>query len=79
MSIYRTTFLSVHDHLIKAMSLQQVTSLILLDLSSALDTIHHSVIVERLSSWFVISSIALSWIKSCLLMRPFYVNVENTN
>ena len=37
-----TTLLSVHDHIIKAMSLQQVTCLTLLDLSAAFDTIDHS-------------------------------------
>ena len=73
-----TTLLSVHDHLIKAMSLQQVTCLTLLDLSAAFDTIDHSILLERLFSWFGITSTALSWIKSYLLNRSFYVNIENT-
>jgi len=59
-----TTLLSVHDHIIKAMSHQQVTCLNLLDLSATFDTIDHSILLERLSSWFGISSTALSWIKS---------------
>ena len=59
-----TTLLSVHDQIIKAMSLQQVTCLTLLDLSAAFDTIDHSILLERLSSWFGITSNALSWIKS---------------
>jgi Reverse transcriptase (RNA-dependent DNA polymerase) len=73
-----TTLLSVHDHLIKAISLQQVTCLTLLELSAAFDTVDHSVLLERLSAWFGITSVALSWIKIYLLNRSFYVNVENT-
>ena len=73
-----TALLSVHDHIIRAISHQQVTCLTLLDLSAAFDTIDHSILLERLSSWFGISSIALSWIKSYLLNRSFYVNIENS-
>ena len=57
-----TALLSVHDHIIRAISHQQVTCVTLLDLSAAFDTIDHSILLERLSSWFGISSIALSWI-----------------
>jgi Reverse transcriptase (RNA-dependent DNA polymerase) len=47
-------------------------------LLSAFNTINHSILLERLSAWFGITSAALSWIKSYLLNRSFYVNVENT-
>jgi len=60
------------------MSHQQVTCLTLLNLSTAFDTIDHSILLERLSSWFGISSTALFWIKSYLLNRSFYVNIENS-
>jgi exonuclease III len=73
-----TTLLSVHDHIIKAMSLQQITCLTLLDLSAAFDTIDHSILLERLSSWFGITSDALSWIKSYLLNRSFSVHIEGS-
>jgi len=73
-----TTLLSVHDHIIKALSLQRVTCLTLLDLSAAFDTIDHSILLERLSSWFGITSTALSWIKSYLLQRSFYVNIDGS-
>jgi exonuclease III len=73
-----TALLSVHDHIIRAISHQQVTCLTLLDLSAAFDTIDHSILLERLSSWFGISSTALSWIKSYLLNRSFSVNIENS-
>jgi len=47
-------------------------------LSVAFDTIDHSILLERLSFWFGISSTALSWIKSYLLNRSFYVNIQNS-
>jgi len=48
-----TTLLPVHDDIIKAMSHQQVTCLTLLDFYGAFDTIDHSILLKRLSSWFV--------------------------
>jgi hypothetical protein len=60
------------------MSHQQVTCLTLLDLSAAFDTIDHNILLERLSAWFGITSTALSWVKSYLLNRSFYVKIEDS-
>ena len=73
-----TTLLSVHDHIIKAMGRQQVTCLTLLDLSAGFETKDQSILLERFSSCFGITSTALSWIESYFLNHSFYVNVENT-
>jgi Reverse transcriptase (RNA-dependent DNA polymerase) len=73
-----TALLAVHDYLIRASSQQQVSFLCLLDLSAAFDTIDHSVILERLSSWFGISGTALNWVKSYLTSRSFYVQVRDS-
>jgi len=55
-----TTHLSVDDHIVKAVSHQQVTCLTRLALSAAFDTIDHYIPLKRLSSWFHISFNALS-------------------
>ena len=73
-----TALLSVHDHIIRAMSLQQITCLCLLDLSAAFDTIDHSILIHRLTSWFGINGSVLSWLKSYLSNRSFYVNLTGT-
>ena len=68
-----TTLLAVHDHIIRAMSQQQVTGLCLLDLSAAFDTIDHSILLHRLKSWFGFTETVLSWIHSHLSSRSFSV------
>jgi len=72
-----STLLSVHDYIIKAVSHQKVTCLTHLDLYAAFDNIDHSILLKSLPSWFGISS-ALSWFKSYLLNRSFYVNIVNS-
>jgi hypothetical protein len=57
---------------------QQVTCLTLLDLSAACDTIDHSILLERVSFSFGITSTALFWIKSYLLNLSFYVSIGNS-
>ena len=73
-----TTFLSLHDHLFNAIVHQQVSCLCLLDLSAAFDTLDYSILLIRLSTWFCISSISLSWFRSYLSSRSSYVSVVGT-
>jgi len=47
-----STLLAVYDNVIKSMSEHKVTALCILDLSAAFDTIDHSILLHRLSSWF---------------------------
>jgi len=56
-----TALLYIHDHLINAIGSQKVSCLCLLDRSAAFDTIDHSILIIRLSSWFGIRGSVLSW------------------
>ena len=58
------------------MSKQCLTGLCLLDLSAAFDTIDHSILVERLSSWFGIELSVLDWFSSYLSNRTYTVQVS---
>ena len=71
-----TTLLAVYDHIIRAMSQEQVTSLCLLDLSAAFDTSDHSILLQRLKSWFGFNETVLSWIHSYLSSRSFSVDIN---
>ena len=72
-----SALLAVHDHVIRAMSEQKVTALCLLDLSAAFDTIDHSILLTRLSTWFGFHGTVLSWIESYLTCRSFNVSINS--
>ena len=56
----------------------KTTSLVLLDLSAAFDTLDHSSIIELLSGWYGISGTALNWVRSYLSNRVQQVKLLDT-
>ena len=58
------------------MDKQEVTLLVLLDLSAAFHSVDHSILANLLESDFGISDCALSWIKSFMHGRKQLVTIE---
>src|SRR6218665_308645 len=72
-----TLLVSPYNKLVAAVSHQRISCLCLLDISAAFDTIDHTLLLHRLSSWFGISGTALLWFKSYLSSRSFSVKASN--
>ena len=58
------------------MATQRLTGLCLLDLSAAFDTIDHSILLSRLSTWFGIKHSSLNWISTFLCNRTYSVQIS---
>ena len=65
----QAAILSVHNDIVRATDRNLVTGLLLLDLSSAFDTVDHSVLLSVLGKRFSIIDIALNWFQSYLTNR----------
>ena len=72
-----TALLRIHNDLLLATDRQEVSALVLLDLSSAFDTIDHQILLNRLTTHFGFSDTALSLLKSYLSNRSQYVTIDN--
>ena len=73
-----TTILSIHNDFILAMNPAEVTSLILLDLSAAFDTVDHSILLHRLQNWFDLHGTSHDWFSSYLTSRSQAVSIQNS-
>ena len=70
-----TALLRVNNDILTALDNGKITSLILLDLSAAFDTVYHNVLLSRLHDYIGIQDQALDWCKSYLSNRPQYVRI----
>ena len=71
-----TALLKVKNDILMNMENQQVTLLMLLDLSAAFDTVNHRILLDPLPSDFGISGSALNWIESYLSNRTQRIYID---
>jgi hypothetical protein len=71
-----TALLKVHNDIMWSMERQGVTILVLLDLSSAFDTIDHRVLLTRLCDLLGVTDIPLEWFTSYLADRSQRVCID---
>ena len=72
-----TALLNVVNDLFLYLSTGSISVLALLDLSSALDTINHPILVHRLRTDFGFTDTVLQWFSSYLNNRTHYVSLSN--
>lgn len=72
-----TALIRVHNDICRAVDANRAAVLALLDLSSAVDTIDHGMLLTRLESSFGITDDALMWIRSYLSNRYQSVTINS--
>ena len=82
-SVYRscdsteTAIVSVHNVMIGIVDKGHVGALVLLDMSSAFDTVDHDILVSVLQRWFGIQGLALDWFADFMTDRSQSVSVAD--
>ena len=71
-----TALLKVTNDILLNMNSQRVTLLVLLDLSSAFDTVDHGILLKRLSSKFGIGGEVLNWFSTYLSGRSQRITLD---
>ena len=64
-----TALLKVTNDILMKMNSQEVTLLVMLDLSAAFDTVNHDILISRLHEEVGVSGLALEWFRSYLQNR----------
>ena len=72
-----TAHLRVQNDIFVSLDAGRSTALLPLDLSTAFDTIDHSILINRLKNWFVVSFTALILLSSFLSSRSQVVVTSN--
>ena len=72
-----TALIKVVNDVQKEISSRKMVAMVLLDLSSAFDTIDHHVLLQKLQNNFGITGSVLNWLKSYLTNRTFAVRIAN--
>ena len=73
-----TALLKVTNEILMKMNSQEVTLLVMLDLSVAFDTVNHDILISRLHEEAGVSGLALEWFRSYLQNRTQRVAVDGT-
>ena len=73
-----TALLKVTNDILMKMNSQEVTLLVMLDLSAAFDTVNHDILISRLHEEVGVSGLALEWFRSYLKNRTQRVAVDGT-
>ena len=73
-----TALLCVTNDIKLAMDSKKGTILVMIDLSSAFDTIDHSILLSRLELRYGITSVVLEWLRSYLYGRVQRINIDDS-
>ena len=73
-----TALLRVANDILLSMDNQNVTLLVLLDMSVAFDTVDHVLLIDRLTSHFGVTGTAHQWFESYLSKRKQFVTIGTT-
>ena len=74
----KTSLLKLTNDILWGMEKQQVTSMIILDLSVAFNTVDNKLLLKVLNHKFGVTDMALEWYKNYLLPRKFKVSINGT-